>query len=116
MSLEDQLYPLLKVYERLPAGVKNLAGSLYRKLPGDWRYGKNYRAFAALAREGESWSSRQIEEYQGAQLRLVLEHAAEACPFYAERFATVGISPHKIGPEDLAKCPLLEKKDLLDRL
>ena len=116
MSLEDQLYPLLKVYERMPAGFKNLAGTLYRKLPLDWRYGKNYCAFAELARAGESWSPRQIEEYQDAQLRLVLAHAAEACPFYAERFAAAGFSPGKMSPQDLTRCPLLEKKDLLDRL
>ena len=33
MSLEDRLYPLLSLYDRLPQGARNFIGSAYRRLP-----------------------------------------------------------------------------------
>jgi len=41
MSLEDALYPLLKLDEAAPQPVKSPAGRAYRAIPAALRYGQN---------------------------------------------------------------------------
>ena len=115
MSLEDKLYPLLSLYERLPRGVKRAVGFTYRQLPESYRRGAHYRAFKELAEKGESWTQKEIDEFQLAELRKVLLHAQEHCVFYRRRFAEAGFNAAKFStPGDLAKCPTITKQDLLE--
>jgi phenylacetate-CoA ligase len=93
MSLEDRLYPLLTVYERLPQQVRNGIGLGYRLLPKGWRYGARFGEFKQLAVAGERWSADEIRDYQLKQLRAVLHHAANHCPFYEKRFMRAGSGP-----------------------
>jgi phenylacetate-CoA ligase len=117
MSLEDRLYPLLSVYERLPEGLRRAIGSTYRRLPETWRWGKHYPEFKHLAMEGESWSIEQIQEYQIKELRRTLVHAANYCPFYQYSFTQARFRPELIRSfADLRDCPFLEKSDLLQNL
>jgi len=113
MSLEDTLYPLLKLYEAAPQPVKSLAGRAYRALPSSLRYGPAYTRFQNEAREVEEWDAETIQRYQIAALRDSLSAAAKS-PFYAERFAASGVNPAKFEAlEQLANYPLLTKHDLL---
>ncbi len=115
MSLEDKLYPLLSLYERLPRGPKWAAGFIYRQLPEQFRRGKAYREFKTLAEEGEHWDRKQIEEYQFQELRRVLSHAQEHCEFYRDQFRKSAFDLSAFQSfSDLSKCPLLEKKHLLE--
>jgi phenylacetate-CoA ligase len=115
MSLEDGLYPLLSVYERLPQGVKYAAGLAYRALPRTWRWGERYADFRKLAHEVEQWPVSRIHEYQMKELRAVLIQAGNYCPFYQQRFARAGFSPEQFHAfEELEKLPLLEKRDVID--
>ena len=113
MSLEDTLYPLLKLYEAAPQLVKSLAGRAYRAIPSSLRYGPAYTRFQNEAREVETWDAETIRRYQIAALRDSLLAAAKA-PFYAERFSACGVDPSKFESlEQLADYPLLTKQDLL---
>ena len=113
MSLEDTLYPLLKLYEAAPQPVKSLAGRAYRAIPASLRYGVAYTRFQTEAREVETWDAKTIRHYQIAALRDSLIAASKA-PFYAERFAACGVDPTKFESlEQLADYPLLTKQDLL---
>ena len=113
MSLEDTLYPLLKLYEAAPQSVKSLAGRAYRAIPSSLRYGPAYTRFQNEAREVETWDEETIRRYQIAALRDSLLAAAKA-PFYAERFAASGVDPAKFEAlEQLADYPLLTKQDLI---
>jgi phenylacetate-CoA ligase len=94
MSLEDTLYPLLKLYEAAPQPVKSLAGRAYRAIPASLRYGSAYTRFQNEAREVETWDAETIRRYQIAALRDSLIAASKA-PFYAERFAACGVDPTK---------------------
>lgn len=115
MSLEDTLYPLLKLYEAAPQPVKSLAGRAYRAIPAALRYGQGYARFQSEAREVEKWDPGRIREYQVAALRASLIAAGKA-PFYAERFAECGVNPAKFESlEQLADYPLLTKQDLLQQ-
>ena len=113
MSLEDTLYPLLKLYEAAPQSVKSLAGLAYRAIPSSLRYGPAYTRFQNEAHEVELWDVETIRRYQIAALRDSLLAAAKT-PFYAERFAASGVDPAKFEAlEQLADYPLLTKQDLI---
>lgn len=113
MSLEDALYPLLKLYEAAPQPVKSLAGRAYRAIPAALRYGQNYKRFQDEANAAESWDWETLRQYQVKAVRESLMAAAKAM-FYAERFAVCGVDPQKFGSlEQLADYPLLTKQDIL---
>ncbi len=115
MSLEDRLYPLLGIYEKLPLPLKRGAGRLYRMLPDHFRLGRHYAGFVALAESGRLATPTELLDYQTVELRRVIGHAAESCPLYKKRFESAGFDPRRLGsPEDLSRCPLLEKQDLID--
>src|SRR4026208_2605047 len=106
MSLEDRLYPLITLYERLPQRVRNVAGFGYRCLPKSWRYGARFGEFKELAVVGEQWSVDESRNYQLKQLRTVLHPAANHCPFYERSFMRAGFRPENVhSPEDLKACP-----------
>ncbi len=115
MSLEDKLYPLLSVYERMPHGLKRAIGWAYRQLPTGFRLGARYAEFRQLTHDVESWSLEQIQEYQLKQLRQTLIQAGNYCPFYQQRFSRAAFRPELLkGFDDLNECPLLTKQDLLE--
>jgi phenylacetate-CoA ligase len=117
VSLEDRLYPLLAVYQRLPRRVRYALGGAYARLPQHWRLGARYAEFSELAAEGERWSDDARRAYQVTQLRAVLLHAGTHCAFYRTRFARAGFRPEDVHDlEDLAACPPTTKQDLLDHL
>lgn len=115
MSLEDRLYPLLALYERMPSGVKRVAGGIYRHLPARWRLGARYPEFRQLTKDCVAWSPDEIRDHQFKQLRQVLVQAGNYCPFYQQRFAAAKFRPEEVRSlDDLARCPLLEKRDLIE--
>ena len=115
MSLEDKLYPLLSLYERMPHSVKRAVGFTYRQLPETFRRGDRYREFKTLAEQGENWTREQIATYQMEQLQRTLRHAQEHCAFYRKRFAEAGFDARNFNNfADLEKCPALTKRDLLE--
>ncbi len=117
MSLEDRLYPLLSVYERLPDALKRTLGWTYRRLPSGWRLGARYAEFRKLASDVESWSVTQIEEFQTRLLRQTLIQAGNFCPFYQRRFSAAGFQPELLrNADDLVRCPFTSKSDLQQHL
>src|SRR5881628_2067065 len=96
MSLEDTLYPLLPSYEALPSWVRRPLGRFYGRLPQSWRGGACYHGFKDLALAGEHWTLEQIQIYQLKQLRIVLHHAVQHCPFYQKAFAQAGFKPERL--------------------
>lgn len=58
------------------------------------------------------WSADQLADYQGQQLRQLLTHARERCPYYRQAFEAAGLNTETAEIADLQKVPLLEKQDL----
>ena len=115
MSLEDALYPLLSLYQRLPGQVKRGIGAAYRAFPETVRLGRRYAEFRDLARDGEAWPESRIQEYQLAQLRATLTEAGSWCPYYREQFRRTGFDPGSVSSyADIAGCPRLSKRELLE--
>lgn len=117
MSLEDRLYPLLGLYERLPEQLRHGLGWTYRQLPARWRWGRTYPEFRELASAAESWSPEEIEQYQVKQLRRSLHHAMSTCAYYQRTFQQAGFKPEHVRTlRQFALCPSIEKRDLIDHL
>lgn len=117
MSLEDSLYPLLSLYQRMPMGIKRPIGSMYRALPESLRWGPAYRDFVQLTKMAEQWSADELWAYQLKQLWRTLRHAQAYCPYYQKTFARAGFKPDYIqAPADLARCPMIEKQEIIDNL
>src|SRR5688572_4127419 len=106
MSLEDKLYPLLAVYERMPRPVKRTLGAAYRKLPEKVRLGAAYGEFRKLIEASRDWSKVELAAWQLAQLRAVLHEAVHFCPFYRKQSCDIS------SLDDLNQWPMLEKNDL----
>ncbi len=114
MSLEDTLYPLLRLYETAPQPVKSLAGRAYRLLPTRWRQGRAYARFQQEAADSTTWDAQTLRRYQVQALRDSLL-AAEKAPLYARRFAEAGVRAADFETlEQLQAYPLLTKQDLLE--
>lgn len=112
MSVEDKLYPFLRLYEAAPQPIKTMVGRAYRALPHSWRHGAAYERFLAEAQRVESWDASTIERYQIAALRESLVAASRA-PLYARRFAEACVDPAEFSSlEELAAYPQLTKSDL----
>lgn len=113
MSLEDTLYPLLRLYEAAPQPVKTLAGRAYRAIPRTIRQGAAYERFRREAAESESWDDETTTRYQIAAIRDSLI-AAQRAPFYAKRFTEAGVKPESFESlEQLAAYPMLTKQDII---
>ena len=117
MALEDKLYPLLKVYDRIPQRLKNCVGAVYRVLPQKWKWGAEYPKFKKLIRESLEWDEDDIREYQVKQLRTTLLRAQATCPWYQKKFAEFKFHPENLlSTEDIQNAPFLEKRDIQDHL
>jgi phenylacetate-CoA ligase len=113
MSLEDTLYPLLRLYEAAPQPVKTLAGRAYRAIPNSIRQGAAYERFCREAAESESWDAETTQRYQIAAIRDSLL-AAQRASFYAKRFAEAGVKPESFEAlEQLAAYPMLTKQGII---
>ena len=114
MSLEDTLYPLLRLYEAAPQPLKTLAGRAYRAIPSSIRQGSAYERFRREAAESEQWDEETVCLYQITALRESLV-AAKRSPFYAERFRACGVKPEEFESLDqLQAYPMLTKQDIIE--
>lgn len=115
MHLEDSLYRVRSLQERLPHRLRAGMGWTYRRLPRRLTLGPAFERFRAEAEQVASWSADEIAAYQLDQVRSVLARAAAHSPFYARRFAEAGFDPRSVHDlADLDGCPYVTKRDLAD--
>ena len=114
MSLEDRLYPLLSLYESMPAPLRQGIGTAFRMLPKRLRLGAAYGEFRRLIERSYEWDEDELRDYQLQNLRRTLIHAGNYCPHYQRAFAKARFQPEMVHDfSDLDRCPMLTKDDLL---
>lgn len=78
------------------------------------REGRSYRGFLTRARIRERWTDEQLEAYQGANLRRLLQHAARSVPFYSSMFERLDLNPQTLElPGSMHLLPHLSRQDVI---
>ena len=107
MSIEDILYPLLKVYIGAPQWVKTSIGETYSRLPRAWRHGPHRDAFAHELHEHRGEAVRELARIK---LRQTLQWAFKTVPAYQQYEGGLNSSDD---PEVFLKqLPLIGKADI----
>lgn len=107
MSIEDLIYPLLKVYIGAPQWVKTSIGETYARLPRTWRNGAHRDRFAQELREH---GGVRVHELAQNKLRQTLEWALKTVPAYwpYQYLLDLEADPKIL----LAQLPLISKSDI----
>ncbi len=107
MSIEDILYPFLKVYIGSPQWVKTSVGEMYSYLPRAWRHGPQREAFAV---ELQATAGKAVRELARNKLRQILTWAIKTVPAYRQY---EGLLASFENPEVLLQqLPLISKADI----
>jgi len=76
---------------------------------------QNVLAQARMVRRRLDWSSGQMEAFQLARFRELLEHANQNVPYYRNILKTAGINPVAFASfSEMAKIPVLTRSNLMD--
>lgn len=79
--------------------------------------GRNYLPVLRTLRDSQWWTPEQLREVQWLRLKKLLDYVYENVNFYKNRFNDAGIQPGNIKNfDDLAKIPILTKKDIKENL
>lgn len=102
-SLEDILYPVLRIYSALPLFIRNSVGKVYRLLPNELRYGKFYAGYYQRVKQFQS-KDQSLELIQKLLVNQV-NYAIEAIPFY-QKYEQITLI------EELSTLPVIDKEIL----
>src|SRR5262245_52283224 len=76
-----------------------------------------YRDFARFLTESSQWDAARLREYQLQQLKILLSHAYENCPFYRKTFDSVGFRPEEFSDFSQFKAlPILNRQEVSRQL
>ena len=64
--------------------------------------------------KSQYWPHEKIDKLSSERFAETVRHASQI-PFWKERFAKAGIDPRNFHENDIARIPILSKKDFLDR-
>jgi len=103
----------MKVYNRLPIPLQNLACDFEGKRIKKTRYSQIFWDKLAEYESHNTWSYEQNCEYRDKQLRKMMLHCYKNVPYYKTVFDEGGIDPQSIQTiNDLQRLPVLTKDDV----
>jgi phenylacetate-CoA ligase len=107
----------VKKFLRKSSLLENMALHVYETIPYDIRnrllLGPAFVRWTMLLKESESWDSGRFRDYQFAQAKNVLVHAAENIPYYRKTFPEIDFYPEKIKDfDDFRRIPLLLREEV----
>lgn len=98
------------VYATLPIWAQHIAVSVYGIYWHQLRFGSGYSQFVEQYREREHWNFRQWQDWQLAQLAMILRACTAHTPYYRETWTFAQKKAAVTGY--LGELPLLEKDPL----
>jgi phenylacetate-CoA ligase len=104
-SLEDILYPFLKVYNALPLFIRNSVGKVYRLLPQKIRYGNFFSKYCQRINLFQN-NDNEVGLSQNLLLNQV-NYAIENIPFYQQYEPIDSI-------EELIRLPVVDKETIAE--
>ncbi|HEX9395336.1 MAG TPA: phenylacetate--CoA ligase family protein [Burkholderiales bacterium] len=100
-------------YRRSPVWAQELLIAANSSVRSALREGRAFAAAAAEISGSQWWSADELFDFQMLQLRALLQTAGRDVPWYRERFRALGLNPASLAlPRDLAKLPLLDKREV----
>lgn len=102
-SIEDILYPFLKIYNALPLTIRNIIGKVYRLLPKKLRYGNFYSKYYQRIKRYQN-NANCTELWQDILINQ-LNYAIENIPFYQQYNKIESV-------EDIVKLPIVDKESI----
>jgi phenylacetate-CoA ligase len=106
-SIEDFLYPILGIYNKLPLQLRNAIGILYRFLPTKIRYGTFYRQYMVRVDNFAENNKRENEKKTERLLLQQINFAIEKIPYY-KKFSILN------NVNELYKLPIITK-DIINK-
>jgi phenylacetate-coenzyme A ligase PaaK-like adenylate-forming protein len=103
---------LLRLYHRLPAGMRTVAATLHGLHLRNWRYGPETERLVEEAFERERWGPEQWRVWREERLAFVLHRAATCVPYYRDHWAARRRRGDAASWERLEQWPILEKAAL----
>jgi phenylacetate-CoA ligase len=101
------------LYRLAPVWGQNLLLAGYATFLERERYSGRFAEYRDLLARTERLSRQELEEYQDARLRAVIQHAYDTVPYYRRRFDERRLKPQDVrGRADLHKIPLLTREDI----
>ena len=114
MSLQKEL---MKIYDKIPDGVRGKMAKISNAVPLELLYGKDYREWKKFIQESQYWSDEQKETYELQQLRETLECAYYHTEYYRKLFDDCGFDVSTFRYKDqIEKIPYLTKKIIQENL
>lgn len=104
-------------FNRYPALMTGLVGSVAKRVPLSVRHGAEYRKTRRLLDKSQWWSREQLEAYQFQELKKTVEHAYRVSPFYRDHYGRAGVTPDRLRSlDDIRRFPTICKDDLREHL
>lgn len=106
---------LMRIYNRLPIFMQNLAVTFEGYKIQKMRYGKDFRHSFHDFMSRNQWSYEQKCKYRDEQLVKMIEHCYKTVPYYKKTFDVLGIDYRSIKClEDLKVLPIIDKQAVKD--
>ena len=117
-GIENIMQKQLKnIYGQLPSYLQNCIDEIWYCLPQDFKFGSAYSKMLNLLIEKDGWSKDKIDFWRNEEIRKVLIHAYNTCPFYNKHFKAAGFNPMTYRYiEDLENIPPINKDIVQDNL
>ena len=103
------------IYSKSPVIIQNMLISAYGYTWMKRRFGGVFKAEYAKAKERESFTTAQWQQYQAEKLTSIIQHAYNTVLHYKETFSVAGINSgiiRGITPETISCLPVLSKEQL----
>ncbi|MEJ6077201.1 hypothetical protein MT391_01460 [Vibrio sp. 1-Bac 57] len=105
-----QAFSKKNLWNAMPDSVKTLAGSLLSFIPLPYLIGKKFRDTTKLILSADSWSKKQVEQYQLSKLKEQVLVAYEKCPAYKKLYDDAGINVSLLQTlDDFKVLPFIDK-------
>jgi phenylacetate-CoA ligase len=101
----------LKIYNRLPVFLQNVACSWHGRHLLKTRYNADFNRLLAELNESQWWELDKLKEYQNQKVRELMTHVYENVPYYNRVMKERNLTPKDFETaDDLVKMPILTKE------
>jgi phenylacetate-CoA ligase len=100
-------------YRHSPIWAQESLISAKSSLRSMMREGRAFDAMAAQLHESQWWPEHELRKFQARKLRMLVESALRAVPYYREKYRPLGLDFERLEfPQAISNLPLISKGDV----